>query len=258
EINMAISYIASFLIYMFIFMFGSMVMRGVIDEKSNRVVEVIISSVKPFELMLGKIIGVGAVALLQFLIWVVLTFAIIFGAQAFMGVDLASAGGSVPGALPEGFSASGGKVGEILAALAGINFGYIILSFLAYFILGYLLYASMFAAVGSAVDNETDTQQLTIPITLPLIIGLFLMIHAFRFPDSSLSFWGSIIPFTSPMVMMARVPFGVPLWQMILSIVLLLATFIFMTYLSAKIYRVGILSYGKKASWKDLMKWLKF
>lgn len=258
EINMAISYIASFLIYMFIFMFGSMVMRGVIDEKSNRVVEVIISSVKPFELMLGKIIGVGAVALLQFLIWVVLTFAIIFGAQAFMGVDLASAGGSVPGALPEGFSASGGKVGEMLAALAGINFGYIILSFLAYFILGYLLYASMFAAVGSAVDNETDTQQLTIPITLPLIIGLFLMIHAFRFPDSSLSFWGSIIPFTSPMVMMARVPFGVPLWQMILSIVLLLATFIFMTYLSAKIYRVGILSYGKKASWKDLMKWLKF
>ncbi|MPN14946.1 putative protein YhaP [bioreactor metagenome] len=258
EINMAISYIASFLIYMFIFMFGSMVMRGVIDEKSNRVVEVIISSVKPFELMLGKILGVGAVALLQFLIWILLTVGIVFGAQAIMGVDLSAAGSSIPGAVPDGVPIAGGAMGDIFAALAGLNYVYIVLSFLAYFLLGYLLYASMFAAVGSAVDNEADTQQLTLPVTLPLIIGLFIMIHTFRFPDSTLSFWGSMIPFTSPMVMMARVPFGVPDWELALSIVLLLLTFLFMTFLSGKIYRVGILSYGKKATWKDLMKWLKY
>jgi len=257
EINMAISYIASFLIYMFIFMFGSMVMRGVIDEKSNRVVEVIISSVKPFELMLGKIIGVGSVALLQFLIWIALTIGIVFGAQAIMGIDL-SAASSVPGAVPQGVPVAGGAMGDVIAALAGINYVSIVLSFLAYFLLGYLLYASMFAAVGSAVDNEADTQQLTIPVTLPLIIGLFIMIHAFRFPDSTLSFWGSMIPFTSPMVMMARIPFGVPVWQLILSIALLFGTFLIMTFISAKIYRVGILSYGKKATWKDLMKWIKY
>ncbi|MDD3033187.1 MAG: ABC transporter permease [Bacteroidales bacterium] len=258
EINMAISYIASFLIYMFIFMFGSMVMRGVIDEKSNRVVEVIVSSVKPFELMLGKILGVGAVALLQFLIWILLTVGIVFGAQAIMGVDLSAASSSVPGAVPEGVPVAGGAMGDIFAALAGLNYVYIVLSFLAYFLLGYLLYASMFAAVGSAVDNEADTQQLTLPVTLPLIIGLFIMIHTFRFPDSALSFWGSMIPFTSPMVMMARVPFGVPAWELALSIALLVLTFLFMTFLSGKIYRVGILSYGKKATWKDLMKWLRY
>ncbi|MFA6334474.1 MAG: ABC transporter permease [Bacteroidales bacterium] len=270
EIDMAISYIASFLIYMFIFMFGSMVMRGVIDEKSNRVVEVIISSVKPFELMLGKILGVGAVALVQFLIWIALTVGIIFGIQSFMGTDKMLAGtemtqqmtGSQLPADTSGTAAAlstdNSPMGDIMAALSGVDFVPIILAFLAFFILGYLLYASMFAAVGSAVDNEADTQQLTLPVTLPLIIGLFIMIHTFQYPDSSLSFWGSMIPFTSPMVMVARVPFGVPAWQMALSIGLLFGTFLLMTYLSAKIYRVGILMYGKKASWKDLMKWIKY
>ena len=258
EINMAISYIASFMIYMFIFMFGSMVMRGVIDEKSNRIVEVMISSVKPFELMLGKIIGVGAVALLQFLIWVALVIGILFGTKAIMGIDISSDGSSMMSGVPTDIPIFGAPVSDILAAFAGINYIPIFLSFLAYFLFGYLLYASMFSAVGSAVDNEADTQQLVLPITLPLIIGLLLMMHAFRFPDSSLSFWGSMIPFTSPMVMMARVPFGVPLWQLLLSIGLLFATFVFMTYISAKIYRVGILSYGKKATWKDLMKWMKY
>lgn len=269
EINMGISYIASFMIYMFIFMFGSMVMRGVIDEKSSRVIEVIVSSVKPFELMLGKVLGIGAVALVQFLIWIVLTVGITFGVQSFMGADNIKAGTEMAQQISGGqiaadaqgvaaISTDSSPMGEILTALSGIDFVSIVLAFLAYFIFGYLLYASMFAAVGSAVDNEADTQQLTLPVTLPLIIGLFIMIHTFQYPDSSISFWGSMIPFTSPMVMMARVPFGVPAWQMALSIALLFGTFLFMTFVSAKIYRIGILMYGKKANWKDLWKWLKY
>lgn len=259
EVFMVISYLASFMIYIFIFMFGSMVMRGVIEEKTNRVVEVLVSSVKPFELMLGKILGIGSVALLQFLIWVGLTIGITFGFQAVMGGQIS------PGDMPAGIQAGTTPVSlentpmnDILAALAGVNFLSIGAAFIVFFLLGYLLYASMFSAVGSAVDNETDTQQLTLPVTLPLILGLFIMIHTFQYPDSSLSFWGSMIPFTSPMVMMARVPFGVPLWEMLLSIALLLITFLVMTYISAKIYRIGILSYGKKAGWKDLWKWIKY
>jgi len=259
EIYMVISYLASFMIYMFIFMFGSMVMRGVIEEKTNRVVEVIISSVKPFELMLGKILGVGSVAVLQFLIWVILTIGITFGIQSVMGGQIS------PGEITQGMQGSIPDVSldkapmdDIFAALSGVNFLSVGLSFFAFFILGYLLYASMFAAVGSAVDNETDTQQLILPVTLPLIIGLFIMINTFQYPDSTLSFWGSMIPFTSPMVMMARVPFGVPVWEMVLSITILFLTFLIMTFISAKIYRIGILSYGKKAGWKEIWKWLKY
>jgi ABC-2 type transport system permease protein len=145
-----------------------------------------------------------------------------------------------------------------MASLANVPIARILTAFILYFLLGYLLYAALFSAVGSAVDNEADTQQLILPVTLPLIIGLFIMIHTFQYPDSSLSFWGSMIPFTSPMVMMARVPFGVPAWELALSLALLIGTFIFMTFVSAKIYRVGILMYGKKANWKDLIKWLKY
>jgi len=259
EIYMGIAYIASFMIYMFIFMFGSMVMRGVIDEKSSRVVEVIISSVKPFELMLGKILGVGSVALVQFLIWIGLTVGIIFGAQSVMGIDMAKS--QLPAGMAQSVTAmpvDNSPMGDIMSALSGVNFVAIILAFMAFFILGYLLYASMFAAVGSAVDNEADTQQLILPVTLPLIVGLFIMIHTFQYPDSSLSFWGSMIPFTSPMVMMARAPFGVPAWEMALSIAILFGTFLLMTLVSSKIYRVGILMYGKKANWKEIIKWLKY
>lgn len=266
EIYMGIAYICSFMIYMFIFMFGSMVMRGVIEEKTNRIIEVIVSSVKPFELMLGKIIGVGSVALVQFLIWIALTVGITFGIQAAFGVDKLTGNSQITQqvmqqgvagqqvAVPEISS----PMGDVMTALAGVDFVSIISAFLIYFLLGYFLYAAMFSAVGSAVDNEADTQQLILPVTLPLIIGLFIMIHTFQYPDSSLSFWGSMIPFTSPMVMMARVPFGVPMWELALSITLLIATFLFMTYVSSKIYRVGILMYGKKATWKDLIKWLKY
>lgn len=248
EIYMALSYIMSFLIYMFIFMFGNMVMRGVIEEKSGRIVEVIVSSVKSVELMIGKILGVALVALTQFLIWVVLTLVLVVAAGFLLGGDLV---GTMESAEVAG-------MGSILKGISEVRFGYVITCFLIYFVLGYLLYAGMFAAVGAAVDNEADTGQLSIPITVPLILGLFLMIPTFQNPTGQLAFWSSIIPFTSPMVMMARIPFGVvPFWELALSIILLLATALLMAVISAKIYKVGILTYGKKASFKDLWKWIK-
>lgn len=265
---MAMSYIMSFFIYIFVFMFGNMVMTSVIQEKSNRIVEVIVSSVKPFDLMLGKIFGVAGVAVTQFLIWVLLTVVLVFGFQAVMGPELLMGGaeqmtqmaGVDAEAMVAAAAAPAGPMSDILGALSQINFPYIIGCFLIYFVLGYLLYAAMFAAVGSAVENEADTSQLTLPISLPLILGLFIMLHTFEHPESSLSFWASMIPFTSPMVMLARIPFegAVPTWELMLSIGLLIATFLVMVYLSGKIYRVGILMYGKKASWKDLWKWIKY
>lgn len=285
EISMGLGYVLSFLIYMFIFMFGSMVMQSVMEEKSSRVIEVIVSSVKPFELLMGKILGVASVALLQFTIWIVLTCSIVFGVFAVTGVNTMassataqteqvmqmaqSAGvsaeqidqitaqvpmaqlGSAEKELPSEFV-------EILQAVKNVNFAGIIGCFIIYFILGYLLYSSLFAAVGGAVENQADTQQLMLPITMPLMIGLFIMMHTFQHPDSSLSFWASIIPFTSPMVMMARISYGVPAWELALSIGLLIATFVGVAFLSAKIYRIGILMYGKKPGWKDLYKWLKY
>ncbi len=268
EISMAMSYIMSFFIYIFVFMFGNMVMNSVIQEKSNRIVEVIVSSVKPFDLMLGKILGVAGVAVTQFLIWVLLTVVLVFGFQAVMGPELFTAGadqmtqmaGVDAEAMMAAAAAPSGPLADIMGALSQINFPYIIGCFLIYFVLGYLLYAAMFAAVGSAVENEADTQQLTLPISLPLILGLFIMLHTFEHPESSLSFWASMIPFTSPMVMLARIPFegAVPTWELLLSIGLLFVTFLAIVYLSGKIYRVGILMYGKKATWKDLWKWLKY
>jgi len=268
EISMALSYIMSFFIYIFVFMFGNMVMNSVIQEKSNRIVEVIVSSVKPFDLMLGKILGVAGVAVTQFLIWVLLTVVLVFGFQAVMGPELFTAGadqmtqmaGVDAEAMMAAATAPSGPLADIMSALSQINFPYIIGCFLIYFVLGYLLYAAMFAAVGSAVENEADTQQLTLPISLPLILGLFIMLHTFEHPESSLSFWASMIPFTSPMVMLARIPFegAVPTWELLLSIGLLFVTFLAIVYLSGKIYRVGILMYGKKASWKDLWKWIKY
>lgn len=273
EIYMALAYIMSFLIYIFVFMFGTMVMRSVIDEKSSRVVEIIVSSVKSVELMVGKIIGVALVALTQFFIWVVLTLMIAAGLNAAVGpklmqsagtstelvqmagTDAASAVAEVAEAAQNGENSG---VIKVISEVRNLDWGYILICFLIYFLLGYLLYAAMFAAIGAAVDNEADTSQLQLPVTIPLIVGLFIMLHTFEHPSSALSFWASMIPFTSPMVMLARIPFGVvPLWQLLLSIVLLLATFLVMAWLSAKIYKVGILTYGKKSSFKDLVKWLK-
>ncbi len=265
EIYMIIAYVLSFLIYMFVAIFGSMVMRGVIEEKTNRIVEVIVSSVSSFELMMGKLIGVALVALTQFAIWIILIGAVMFGLQGVITSKMADKVADVTTAVNEatvGVQPDMGNLGEIssiMDQLSQINFGQILLCFLIYFVLGYLLYAAMFAAVGSAVDNEADTNQLSLPITIPLMIGLFIMLHTFQHPSSQLSVWASLIPFTSPMVMLARIPFGaVPAWQLILSIVILIITFIAIAWASAKIYRVGILTYGKKATFKDLFKWLKY
>ena len=261
EIFMVIGYIASFLIYMFIFMFGSMVMRSVIEEKTTRIIEVIVSSVKPFQIMMGKIIGVASVALTQFLIWIVFTMLIVTVAGQALGLNeaaqtMSSVSSEVP--VAEITSAMQDDGDGLLQALKDVNYVQIIGCFIIYFVLGYLLYSSMFAAVGAAVDNEADTQQLILPITMPLIVGLFLMLHTFQYPDSALSFWGSVIPFTSPMVMMARIAYGVPMWELALSIGVLVLTFVGMAYLSGRIYRIGILMYGKKTGWKEIWKWLKY
>ena len=261
EIFMIIGYIGSFLIYMFIFMFGSMVMRSVIEEKTTRIIEVLVSSVKPFQIMMGKILGVASVALTQFLIWIVFTLAIVTVAGSALGLDESAQAMTVASSeIPvEHIAASVQEEGVgFMEALKDVNYVQIIGCFIIYFVLGYLLYSSMFAAVGAAVDNEADTQQLILPVTMPLIIGLFLMMHTFQYPDSTLSFWGSVIPFTSPMVMMARIAYGVPVWELALSIGVLVLTFVLMAYLSGKIYRVGILMYGKKPGWKELYKWLKY
>ncbi len=261
-ISMGISYGASFLIYMFIFLFGGMVMRGVIEEKSSRIVEVIVSSVKPFQLMMGKIIGVASVGLLQFIIWVLLTIALVTVAQ---GVLLSSndvqevatqmSGGSAH--MLEQAKQAANDTG-MFAALNNVDIVGILVAFLLFFLLGYLFYASMFAAIGSAVENEAETQQLMLPVTIPLILGIFIMIHTFQHPDSALSFWGSMIPFTSPIVMMARIPFGVPLWEVAASLGILLVSFMGMAWLAGKIYRVGILMYGKKTSWGEMWKWIRY
>src|SRR5574344_1742098 len=264
---MIVSMVLGMIIYMFIALFGGMVMSSVIEEKSSRVIEVLISSVKATELMFGKIIGIALVALTQFFLWIVLTLAIVGIVGSIAGKNLLSGTDTTQMAQMAGMSssqagsmASTASISEpeaILTTLGSMNIGEIIICFVLFFVFGYMLYASMFAAIGSAVENEGDTQQLQIPITIPLLIGFFIAIYAFKAPDSGLVFWGSIIPFTSPIVMLARLPFGVPFWEIVLSVGLLIGTVVLFSWASAKIYRVGILMFGKKSTWSDLFKWLK-
>ena len=262
DIASGIGYLTGFLIYITLFIYGVMVMRGVMEEKTNRIAEVMISSVKPFQLMMGKIIGIGAVGLTQFLIWIIL----ISGLTALLGSSLS------PETIQQVQNAQGGSGGMQQAAptggmaalvtnLSSVNWIMVVGCFLFYFLGGYLFYASLFAAVGSAVNEDSqDAQSLSFPITLPIILAIIIMINAINDPGSSLATWSSIIPFFSPIVMMARIPFGVPdtvpYWQLGLSMVLLVLGFLFTTWLSAKIYRTGILLYGKKPSWKEMAKWL--
>jgi ABC-2 type transport system permease protein len=266
---MGVAYVASLMIYMFILMFGVQVMRGVLEEKTNRIVEVILSSVKPFQLMMGKVLGVAMAALIQFLIWVVLSFVFFLivkaaflpditpAAMANQPQSIMGASTAVAQAQPQA-SAINPEIANILSMADSINFYVLIGSFIFYFIGGYLLYASLFAAVGAAVDNETDTQQFMFPITLPLIIGILAMISAFQNPESSVAFWFSMIPLTSPIVMMARIPFGVPYTEVAISMAILVATFIGAIWFAGKIYRTGILMYGKKVTFKEMIKWLKY
>jgi ABC-2 type transport system permease protein len=271
-IAMALAYIGGFLMYMLVFMFGSQVMRGVIEEKTSRVVEVIVSSVKPVQLMMGKIVGIALVGLTQFMIWVFLTIAIVgvLKSTVLRKTDMTEMTQNVSKSLmTEGQqTAVATKSAEINPGLAEFSklfdsamnqpWGLIIVSFIFYFITGYLLYASIFAAIGSAVDNETETQQFMLPVTIPIILALMVAMGTMQNPESSLSFWCSMIPLTSPIVMVARIPFGVPYWQLAVSMFLMVITFIAFVWMAAKVYRTGILMYGKKTSWKEMWKWLRY
>ena len=250
ELSMAIGFISGLLIYIFIFMYGTMVMRSIIEEKTNRIVEVIISSVKPFKLMMGKIIGVSLIGLTQFVLWICLTSLLFFIVQGYFG-NIAEIESSqeieMQSIMLEG-----------LMYLNNINLVEILLAFLFYFLGGYLMYGSLFAAVGSAVDAEADSQQFILPVTIPLILSFILIQPIMENPDSSLAFWMSIFPLTSPIIMMVRIPFGVADWELLVSILVLVGSFILSTKLAAKIYRTGILMYGKKINYKELWKWLRY
>ena len=261
ELALAIGMITAVIIYMFILIYGAQVMNGVVQEKTNRIVEVIISSVKPFELMMGKIIGIALVGLTQFLMWVVLSGVILaVGGSIFGGnLDVNSLQQMQQmGMQPTPANVMPNEMQGLFLALSGVNYFQIIGLFIVYFLGGYLLYASLFAAVGSAVDNETDTQQFSMPIMLPIIFAIYAAIYSAQNPDGPLAFWCSMIPFTSPIVMMVRLPFDVPAWQIMLSISILILSFVGTTWMAGKIYRTGILMYGKKITWKELWKWLKY
>ncbi len=266
-VAMGLGILCAFLIYLSLFIYGTQVMRGVIEEKVSRIVEVIISSVKPFQLMLGKIIGVGMVGLTQFVLWIAISIGLsMAGGTALMKnsmhnkqeqmAQMQHVGGNVSVATQQ---VPANETSGVMQAIAGIPIAYTLGCFLFYFLFGYLLYSAIFAAVGSAVDNETETQQFMLPITLPLIFT-FALAQSFIInnPDSSLSIWLSMIPFTSPIAMMIRIPFGVPVWQLAVSMVLMVLGFLFTTWVAARIYRVGILMYGKKASYKELAKWFMY
>ncbi len=271
-ISMALAYISGFLMYMLVFMFGAQVMRGVIEEKTSRVVEVIVSSVKPVQLMMGKIIGIALVGLTQFLIWVFLTIAIagVIKSTVLQKANVTETTQNITKnimtqdqqaavtAQSTGMTPQMAEFSKYFDSAMNQPWGLIIICFIFYFVTGYLLYASVFAAIGSAVDNETETQQFMLPVTIPIILALMVAMGTMQNPESSLSFWCSLIPFTAPIVMVARLPFNVPYWQIAVSMLLMLVTFAAFVWMAAKIYRTGILMYGKKTSWKEMWKWLRY
>ena len=260
-ISYGVGYASGFMIYLVLFIYGTMVMRGVMEEKTNRIAEVIISSVKPFQLMMGKITGIGAVGLVQFIIWVALTVTLRFILPLFVPGMRETANVMNHGANEALQTAKqSGALDNLMHGLSDINFPLIIGCFIFYFLGGYLLYSSLFAAVGSAVNEDPqDAQSLTLPITMPIIFGIVIMSSAINNPTSNLAVFGSLFPLTSPIVMMARIPFGVPntvpYWQLALSMIFLICGFLCTTWISAKIYRVAILMYGKKPTWKEMWKW---
>jgi ABC-2 type transport system permease protein len=273
EYNLMLGYVCSLLIYMFVFMYSVQVMRGVMEEKINRIVEVIISSVKPFQLMMGKVIGVCLVGLTQFAIWVVLSLTLFtFGSQALQKEQVNPANAKVEQTIKRGVTVQDNKAPSVentLTKADAMNLGesaieniertnwpLVIGCFIFYFLAGYLMYSALFAAVGSAVDQETETQQFMLPLTAPLVLSLIVMQQIIQDPQGSLAFWFSIIPLTSPIAMMARIPFGIPAWQLLLSVVVLIGSIFGAVFLAGRIYRVGLLMYGKKASYKELAKWI--
>lgn len=262
EVVMGIAMGLCFLIYLSLVLFGTQVMRGVIEEKSNRIVEVVISSVKPFQLMMGKIIGIGMVGITQFVLWILLSLTLmtVFSTALFSDREMAQqAMGRNMTELPGEQAATANADFDWTAALDSVNFTELTICFFVFFLGGYLLYSALFAAVGSAVDNETEAGQFTMPITMPLLIPYILSFGVLiNDPHGSIATWLSMIPFTSPVAMLVRIPFGVPTWQIVLSAVLLIGGFVLTTWFAARIYRVGILMYGKKASLKELIKWFSY
>lgn len=264
EMAMAIGYAAGFIIYMFVFIYGTMVMRGVMEEKSNRIVEVIISSVKPFQLLFGKIVGIGLVGLTQIAIWIILGTAITSGVVAFSGHGspgvATQAQNIMSGPQMEQLAASSpeaqNKVVEIIGMIGNLNIPLIVFALFFYFICGFILYASLMGAIGSAVDSDEDAQQMMLPVTMPLIFSIIILFAVAKNPEGPLAFWASMIPLTSPVTMMVRIPFGIPVWQIILSMTILLATILGTIWVAGKIYRTGILMYGKKVNLKEIVKWL--
>jgi ABC-2 type transport system permease protein len=255
---MILAGIMGLILYVTLLLYGSQVMNGVIEEKSNRIIEVIISSVKPYQLMLGKIIGVGLVGLTQFLLWIVLTIGLtqvtgkIYASKAkvIMSIDQGKGSVDMRNAMQDS------PMGEVTKVLESTNIPLILVAFLFYFFVGYLLYSSLFAAIGSAVESATEAQQFTFIVMIPIILSFLLAQYTMQDPDSTVAFWASMIPFTSPINMMVRLPYGVPIWELVLSMSLLVVGFLACSWISARIYRVGILMYGKKATWKELSKWL--
>ena len=278
QVKIALGVILAMLVFIAVFMFGSQVMRGVMEEKTSRIVEVIVCSVKPFQLMMGKVVGIGLVGLTQFALWVILSAIAVTGVQL-TNADLfeqVSQRGNRTEIATKGdeattqyqtaqYQAAQYEAGEgidnslqdLIQGLTDINYGLIILLFIFYFVFGYLLYASLFAAAGSLVDNDTDSQQFTLPLTVPLLLAMLLLPAMINEPSGNISTWLSLIPFTSPVAMLLRIPFGVPVWQVVLSMLLLLATFPLCIWAAAKIYRSAILRYGQKTTWRDVWHLIK-
>ncbi len=269
ELTMIAAIIFAMLIYFFVLMYGTQVMRGVVEEKTNRIIEVIISSVKPFQLMMGKIIGIAMVALTQFLLWVIFTIIIITGIKfalfpnGEMPTRMDQQIEMVQSSNDQGSNAAkssdfADEFTKIMEKANSLDLIGSVLAFFFFFIGGYLLYAGLYAAVGAVIDNETDSQQFIMPIIMPLILSIYIAMVAFRAPNSDIAFWFSMIPFTSPIVMMARIPFQIPAWQVALSMAILVASFIFTTWFAGRIYRTGILMYGKKVTYKEIWKWFRY
>lgn len=257
EIKIAIGGAFGYLIMMFIIIYGNMVMRSVIEEKVSRIIEVIISSVKPFQLMMGKIIGTSLAGILQFMIWAILGLIAMFVMSSIFGIQMGATSGVNAQAIEA--AQKGGSLAMYMKELWNLPIATILISFIFYFIGGYFLYSSFYASIGAAVDNETDSQQFLLPIIMPLVLGVYIgFFTVINDPHGTVATVFSMIPLTSPIVMMMRIPFGVPLWQIAVSLFLLFATFLLVVWFAAKIYRVGILMYGKKPTWKELYKWSKY
>lgn len=250
---------AGYLLFMFIIIYGNMIMRSVIEEKTSRIIEIIISSVKPITLMMGKIIGTSLAGITQFAIWIVLGGLMVFGLSSFFGVDISQS--PQQEAMQQAMASSDmqNQMQDVMTAFYNLPIVNLVIAFLFFFIGGYLLYSSLYAAIGAAVDNETDTQQFMMPVLMPLILAVYVgFFTVIEDPHGTVSTVFSFIPFTSPVVMLMRIPFGVPIWQQVVSLLILIATFVFTVWFAAKIYRIGILMYGKKPTYKELFKWMKY